>query len=77
MKMTMSRMTMVTMNGEDDVRRGGEEGEERRGWRCPKNNKNPTLRMWGKFKNKKSKKKTFPGSSSSDNSKYQYLMSKQ
>ena len=33
----------------DDVKRGGEEGEER-GWRCPKKNKNPTLRMWGNFK---------------------------
>ena len=31
---------------DDDVKRGGEEGEEE-GWRCPKKNKNPTLRMWG------------------------------
>ena len=37
---------------DDDVKRGGEEGE---GWRCPKKNKNPTLRMWG-IRNEKKRK---------------------
>ena len=53
-------MTMVVMSGEDDddacqmmMMMMKERWEERRrgrrkgGWRCPKNNKNPTRKMWG------------------------------